>query len=604
MRSNKNRKSTGTSSRPKPSDGSSTDLLFGTKGAKLTLHVEIGATGADEDGRRFSRVRIMQSGLCCLVRHDDLATARSEAFDQLNRSGAHLVSPQARREFVDRIQLEASQKPSFPVITRIGWHTAPDAFILPGKVIAAQTVDPECLFEDGRPERLTRYRTGGTLADWKELPRLAIGNSRLMAALALGFVGPIGPILGVEQPGLQLVGDAALGKSTVLRAVGSIWGRHTDPNMANGVGFGMSWNATLFDIEAEANAANHTLLVLDETRSATTNLQRLAEIITEAITRWDGSVQRGSKNVVYRHTWWTPLLSASNLSLCEMGAKANAVIVDEAFIGRLIEIPLPNKDLGIFERLHGEPDVPTLAKRIIQVASEHFGHASRRFIHRLVQWRQRDAATLKQWLEKRRSDYIRKASAIDGGDRQLDRVHGKMATIYAAGRLAIKFGIVPWKKKQLRTALLRCTRDHIAHIARGTKKITETQRMPMQRLCDHLRQHRGSFIDATLGKAVGVSREELNGCEGYIFRSKTGVLEYLFSEQKFNEIVGNAADVKTLKHELDELKGIAKTQGTRWPRFSVKRPIDVNANGKPRRVDVIAIRASVLDATLGTNAST
>jgi hypothetical protein len=77
----------------------------------------------------------------------------------------------------------------------------------------------------------------------------------------------------------------------------------------------------------------------------------------------------------------------------------------------------------------------------------------------------------------------------------------------------------------------------------------------------------------------------------------------LFTDQKFNDIVGNTADAKALKHELDAMHAIAKAQGTGWARYSVKRPLGVDNKGKPRRVDVIAIRASVLDAALAAKAA-
>jgi uncharacterized protein (DUF927 family) len=85
----------------------------------------------------------------------------------------------------------------------------------------------------------------------------------------LAFAGPVVALLGVEQPGFMLVGAPGSWKSTLLATVASVWGRHTDPNMANKLGFCVPFNATDNDLEGEALAANHTLLAVDETRAPT-----------------------------------------------------------------------------------------------------------------------------------------------------------------------------------------------------------------------------------------------------------------------------------------------------------------------------------------------
>jgi hypothetical protein len=194
-------------------------------------------------------------------------TVASQEFERLNFYGARLISPQARRELIDRIQDTPDEEPRFQVATRLGWHR--HAFVLPDGVISADSKKLWVHLDDGgRRERFDRFRTGGTLACWQEIARLAVGNSRLELLLCLAFVGPVAALLGSEQPAIMLVGPAEAGKSTALVAAGSVWGRHADPNMANKLGFCLPFNATDNDLEDEALAANHTLLAVDETRAA------------------------------------------------------------------------------------------------------------------------------------------------------------------------------------------------------------------------------------------------------------------------------------------------------------------------------------------------
>ena len=94
-------------------------------------------------------------------------------------------------------------------------------------------------------------RAKGDLRKWQKIARLAIGNSRLMLALALAFVGPVGPILEVEQVGIQLFGPQGCGETATLIAAGSVWGKNVDPELAASVGFGSLWNSTTNDSEQE-----------------------------------------------------------------------------------------------------------------------------------------------------------------------------------------------------------------------------------------------------------------------------------------------------------------------------------------------------------------
>ncbi len=106
---------------------------------------------------------------------------------------------------------------------------------------------------------------------------------------------------------------------------------------------------------------------------------------------------------------------------------------------RLVGVPLPDGAHGAFEDLHGEAGVVGFSRCIRRLVAKHFGHPSRGFLRRLAEWRARDEPGLLAWLEQRRSFYLRQAHRLAAPGRRLDRVHEKMATVYAAGCLAIEF---------------------------------------------------------------------------------------------------------------------------------------------------------------------
>ena len=87
----------------------------------------------------------------------------------------------------------------------------------------------------------------------------------------------------------MLVGEPGSWKTTLLATVASVWGRHTDPNMANKLGFGVPFNATGNDLEDEALAANNTLLAVDETRAADVggDEREIAKVLIGTVMRWE-----------------------------------------------------------------------------------------------------------------------------------------------------------------------------------------------------------------------------------------------------------------------------------------------------------------------------
>ena len=221
-----------------------TELDPTREAAKHTSHIGICGYGVSLDGALFVRLRFLHRDK---LRTHLLAlgglTVASQEFDRLNFYGARLISPQARRELIDRIQATPEEGGRFPVATRLGWHR--HAFVLPDGVISADGKKLWVHLDDGgRRERFDRFRTGGTLEGFREIARLAVGNSLMELGFCLAFAGPVAALLGVEQPGVMLVGAPGSWKSTLLATVACAWGRHADPNMANKLGFCVPFNAT------------------------------------------------------------------------------------------------------------------------------------------------------------------------------------------------------------------------------------------------------------------------------------------------------------------------------------------------------------------------
>ncbi len=457
--------------------------------------------------------------------------------------------------------------------TRLGWHGG--AFVLPDEVIGSSGEELWVHLDDGsRCERFDRYRLGGTLEGFLELARLAVGNSLMELGLCVALTGPVAALLGVEQPGVMLVGPPGSWKTTLLASVASVWGRHVDPNMANKLGFCVPFNATDNDLEDEALAANHTLLAVDETRAAAAadgggDERKIAKILVGAVVRWELGFEKGRLTASGpRRSTSVPFLLTSNKGLGALAALAG-IEIDDAHHGRLIGVPLPGFGGTVFEELHGAADDAAFGQWLRELAAEHFGLASRDFLRQLVGRRARGEPGLLAWLEKRREFYLDFAHRIDTHGRQLDRVHEKMATLYATGRLCIEFGLFPWKKARLLAALLSCTRGHVALVARDGADAARRQAAPLESLRQYVRENCSAFVDLRRGGIEDISTHDHRTCPGYVHEHKDHGREFLFSDWRFEQIVGGAAAARPLKAELARAGLIATEAGAAGDRHPV-----------------------------------
>jgi hypothetical protein len=160
--------------------------------------------------------------------------------------------------------------------------------------------------------------------------------------------------------------------------------------------------------------------------------------------------------------------------------------------------------------------------------------------------------------------------------------------------MAIKFRIFPWKKEELREALLKCEGGHVTLVAAHTDKSTVTAQDPLQLLLAYIRNNQHKFLDLTK-VANGESVADQDAQLGYRTDEK-GKFEFLFTTELFEEIVGGKGPAGALKQKLDGLGLIAKTSVGKQSQKYVARRYLVSEQGKKKeRQWVVAIDAKILD---------
>jgi uncharacterized protein (DUF927 family) len=524
------------------------------------------ALGESADGDRFLEVEVLVQGQrkTRFLSMRDLQASSDKAINQLD---APLLTRSTRTTFLEQAQQAfQTRKPTFNVSTKSGWSGC--VFALPNGVCIPRTDNLEtCL-----PPEIRRYGDEfgclGTLEGWDRIPELAKGNSRFMLAVALAFTGPVVGLLQLESPMIQLFGAPGSGKTSMGAAAGAAWGRGHD-----GL-FLQSWNHTLNSAERLAAAFHSTFLVMDETRTADQTQSGQAPPILQLVMRLAGGQVRGRMTDDRPPLRFeTPLLSLSNESLDEMAQKSRAEI-DDAHRGRLIDVPLPYGLVGAFESLHGFEHHGAFSAELQNIARHHHGRAAREFLKQLATKLREDEASIVAWLHERRERYLKHVRrVVISTGRELERVHQKFATIYAAGALAISYQLLPWSRSELLEALVVCDRAHVDHVARFVSSAPSVNRRlrpvdPLESLRQHVRQNRSKFADLGKGLIARNAGHDHHACPGYINRGPSGSVELLFSNDCLRQLCGGDTRVRQLKDELNKrgwLISEAKRGVTRRP---------------------------------------
>lgn len=186
------------------------------------------------------------------------------------------------------------------------------------------------------------------------------------------------------------------------------------------------------------------------------------------------------------------------------------------------------------------------------------GTAFRTFVRKLIALSDGRARVIDQAVEFFRN----KALRSDDGD-IIGDVVGKFALLYAAGRLAIRFGIVPWTKSQLCDALITSLEAAKLHIPNDRKTLDNGKRL--------LREKLDNLPSKTDWNA--------NHCG---FKSKRPSVNFLVQCEAFNATFESAHQQSLVRDWLKQTRRIELSKGgtatSRQPKSQFPWP-----DGKRRR---------------------
>jgi len=332
-------------------------------------------------------------------------------------------------------------------------------------------------------------------------------------------------------------------------------------------------------------------LLLDETKLAgNTDAKRGETVINTTFLLAEGTERERMNNQGSARAARFYFLSTSNQPLRELAQNAK-LDVDEAMLGRLVDIHCPPGGYGIYDDLHGRKDGAALTDVLKGRCRRYFGTPSREFVRALQANYIKDAAKLKRFLKDRRKRYLKRceARAKETGYPKLNRALGRYATVYAAGSLAIRYGILAWKRVDLLNAILSCQFDGlqpaIAKPFERADSITGLKDKLITYLSDNHRQF------TTLDKAkLNVKTHKFGSVPGYKATYRSEKWLYLTAD-RLVKLIGVGPNAKQLKNELAKAGILARAN----QRYVVQRPIFSGQKGNKGYRRVHAFSAAIID---------
>ncbi|HEY1979307.1 MAG TPA: DUF927 domain-containing protein [Xanthobacteraceae bacterium] len=323
------------------------------------------------------------------------------------------------------------------VVERTGWHfiSGRQIFVLPSEHIG--DCEGETVILDGAAS--APYETQGSLGLWRAgVAALSGGHALPVLAISAALAGPLLNLAGAEGGGLHFFGASSRGKTTILQAAASVWGRGGTP------GYVRAWRATTNGLEGAATLANDTALILDEmgvldARDAAAAIYGLANGAGKQRASRDGSLSEPkSWRVIVISSGEVPL--EAKLSEGKGKPRAGQLI-------RVLDIPADRgKGFGVFDDGGSTGDPGALARAIKSAAVENFGVAGPAFIRGIIE-RNVSLGDVRSMA----AGFVER-ECPPGADGQCERAAQRLGLIMAAGELATSLGVTPWKAGEAREA--------------------------------------------------------------------------------------------------------------------------------------------------------
>lgn len=433
--------------------------------------------------------------------------------------GLTIAANQSGRQHLQTYMLVWNPNRFARCVNRMGWHG--DVFVMPGREYA--TGDEITVFQNVHAVE-PAFATSGNLPQWRmTVAEPAVGNSRLVFAIAAAFSGALLECAGADSGGFHFRGASSTGKSTAQIVASSVWGHPTK--------YKRSWRFTANGLEGIAALHNDGILILDELSECP------AKDAGEAVYMLANGQGKGraTKTGAARQaqSWRLVFLSSGEESLASVMAKSGQQVKAGQEI-RLVEIDADaGAGMGMFEQLNGAASPAGLAQDLKRACGQFHGTAGTAWLDVLVRLRPTLAAQVKAGI-----DAFVAAQVPKDASGQVVRVAQRFGLVAVAGELASSAGLTGWKAGASTNAAARCLASWIAAFGSAGNREDRTL---MDQVRAFFEVHGSSrFEDLTARYEQRVANRA-----GFFRKDVDGEREYLVLPEVFKREVCAGFDIKT-----------------------------------------------------------
>lgn len=328
-----------------------------------------------------------------------------------------------------------------------GWTKNGKAFVRYDKVIGKPT-SRIVGFRRSKPnDPRGMLKRRGSVASWlASVATPAQSSSILMFCISAALAAALLKMAGSGTFGFCLFGKSRSGKTLATLVAGSVIGSGSATHL-------LDWNATENRLQEQLPEFNDCLAPIDDVmsmkgsdRDKYTSVKSLAYIFALGA----GKGRHSSHSPESKERWRTIVLSSNEISLRELAARSR-VEREHGETVRFIDLPVTfDGATDIFDR-RSDSLRPLTWEQWFGVCERNQGHIFEAFVKSLIARKPGVRGDVKRLVR----DFVE--SVQDENDGSLARdVARKFGLIYAAGRLAIRFRLVPWKRAALHDAIEKC----------------------------------------------------------------------------------------------------------------------------------------------------
>jgi hypothetical protein len=427
------------------------------KWQKVAPRIQLRAIGTRLDGTHLAEIRFRP--LKGKVRSEFvdwsimITEKKTDLKARLAALGYDWPKDKATSDAVWAAVVTARPKKEFLSVGTPGWHGR--GFVLPGKFFCSDVTAVPVVIDPNSVEHVGAFLKGkGDLCDWQRtIAKLARKSSPLRVAISAALAAPLLRRLNMDSFGINWFGQTSEGKTFLLRVGASVSGS-IGPDGLPG------WADSEAAFEGQAMGHRDCMMPLDETADGEHKmpLDQKARMLAFIIAR--NRPRKLSKSYEKQHglehrEYRIVVQSSSERALRDIARDAGTQRLGGEEV-RFTDVPAGEPgSQGIFDGNIRSADGRSLSEitkgwvdDYSSAAQRYQGHVLPAFLYELT----KDI----NWEAKVRKYMKRFEAKAQTNDVKTNRIRSNFAVIWAAGALAIDYGVLPWKKSRLLKAVKKC----------------------------------------------------------------------------------------------------------------------------------------------------